>query len=218
VAGPPTGAATKVRTTIRGCITLGERFATVLDAARRGDDAAWADIYHDLAGPVLGYLRGQRAPDPDDLLGETMLQVVRDLRRFDGDESGFRSWVFTIAHRRLLDARRSRDRKPAQAQETDLLEAALPLMAGAETEAMDELEVDAVLAMLDRVTDDQREVLLLRMVADLDVAQTAQATGRTPDAVKALSKRGLDRLRVLLGQRTVADPPSPAGAERRSHG
>lgn len=199
-------------------MTLGERYENVLRAARRGDDQAWAEVYRDLAGPVLGYLRAQRAPDPDDLLGETMLQVVRDLRRFEGDEAGFRSWVFTIAHRRLLDARRSDQRKPSEAHEATLLEAALPAAEGAEPEALAGLELDEVLAVLDRITDDQREVLLLRLVADLDVAQTAEATGRTVDAVKALSKRGLDRLRVLLGQRTAEDPPSPTEAGGRSHG
>ena len=144
-----------------------------------------------------------------------MLQVVRDLRSFRGDEAGFRAWVFTIAHRRLLDARRHRDRKPSEAHETTLLEAALPPADSAEPEALADLELDEVLALLDRITDDQREVLLLRLLGDMDVATVASVTGRTPDAVKALSKRGLDRLRTLLGERTEADPPSPDGAVRR---
>ena len=147
-----------------------------------------------------------------------MLQVVRDLRRFEGDEAGFRSWVFTIAHRRLLDARRSRDRKPSEARETTLLEASLPSVEGAEPEALAGLELDDVLGVLDRITVSQREVLLLRLLGDLDVAQTAEATGRTPDAVKALSKRGLDRLRILLGERTRPDASTPSGPEGRSHG
>jgi RNA polymerase sigma factor (sigma-70 family) len=214
----PTDTVPAAQTTIRGMITLGDRYEAVLGAARRGEDAAWAEIYRDLSGPVIGYLRAQRAPDADDLLGETMLQMVRDLQRFEGDEAGFRSWVFTIAHRRLLDARRSSNRKPVDAHETTLLEAALPPVDGAEPEALAELELDDVLAVLDRITDDQREVLLLRLVGDLDIAQTAAATGRTIDAVKALSKRGLDRLRVLLGQRTSEDPPSPTQTAGRSHG
>lgn len=147
-----------------------------------------------------------------------MLQVVRDLRRFEGDEAGFRSWVFTIAHRRLLDARRSHDRRPSEARETTLLEASLPPVAGAELEALSELELGDVLGVLDRITESQREVLLLRLLADMDVAQTAVATGRTPDAVKALSKRGLDRLRILLGDRTEPDPSSPPEPDGRSHG
>ncbi len=201
-----------------GDATLGDRFESVLAAARRGDDAAWAEIYHDMAGPVLGYLRGQRAPDPDDLVGETMLQVVRDLRSFRGDENGFRAWVFTIAHRRLLDARRTLERKPADAHETTLLEAALAPTESAEPAALSDIGMDDVMAMLERVTEEQREVLLLRVVADMDVAGVAEATGRTPDAVKALTKRGLDRLRTLLAQRTDQDRPSPDGPVRRSHG
>ncbi len=202
----------------RGTASLGDRFDDVLHAARRGDDAAWAEVYRDLAGPILGYLRAQRAPDPEDVLGETMLQVVRDISRFEGDEDGFRSWVFTIAHRRLLDARRRRQRKPADASEGEVLEAALPPVEGAEPAALAELGLEEVLRQLDRVTDEQREVLLLRLVADLDVAQTAEVTGRTTDAVKALTKRGLDRLRTLLGQRASGDTPSPERGEGRSHG
>lgn len=198
-----------------GDATLGDRFIDVLHAARRGDDAAWAAIYRDLAGPLLGYLRGQNAPDPEDVLGEAMLQMVRDIDRFTGDEAHFRSWAFTIAHRRLLDARRTRSRKPSDAVGADTIEAALPVVAGAEPTALQEMELDDVLALLTRLTEEQREVLLLRLVGDLSVAQTAEVTGRTPDAVKALTKRGLDRLRTLLGERTTPDPPTPNTGGRR---
>jgi RNA polymerase sigma factor (sigma-70 family) len=194
-----------------GDATLGNRFNDVLDAARRGDDSAWAAIYRELSGPLLGYLRGQSAPDPEDVLGETMLQMVRDINRFTGDEAHFRSWAFTIAHRRLLDARRSRTRKPSDAVGADVIEAALPVVAGAEGTALEEMELDDVLTLLDRLTEEQREVLLLRLLGDLSVAQTSKVTGRTPDAVKALTKRGLDRLRTLLGERTPPDPSTPKG-------
>ncbi len=144
-----------------------------------------------------------------------MLQVVRDIDRFTGDEAGFRSWAFTITHRRLLDARRSRVRKPSDAVGAQAVEAALPSVAGAEPMALEEMERDDVAALLDRVTDEQREVLLLRLLGDLSVAETATITGRSPDAVKALTKRGLDRLRTLLGERTVRELPPPTDASRR---
>ncbi len=190
----------------------------MLAAARRGDDAAWAEIYHELAGPILGYLRGQRIPDAEDVLGETMLQVVRDIDGFEGDEAGFRSWVFTIAHRRLLDARRSQSRRPADAHETEVLEDAMAPAESAEPAALAELELDEVLVVLDRLTEEQREVLLLRLVADMDIVQVAEVTGRTPEAVKALSKRARDRLRTLLAHRTPPDRAPPDPASRRSHG
>lgn len=149
------------------------------------------------------------------MLGETLLQMVRDIGRFTGDEPGFRSWAFTIAHRRLLDERRRRSRKPAEPSGAEVIDAALPPMPGAEPAALASLELDEVLALLDRLTGDQREVLLLRLIGDLSVESTATVTGRTPDAVKALTKRGLDRLRTLLGERTSRDPAPPHDAERR---
>ena len=83
-----------------------ERFTTLLAAARDGSEAAWQELYNGIAPVVLGYLRANGSPDPEDVLSEVFLQVARDIATFDGDERGFRSWVFTIAHHRLIDARR----------------------------------------------------------------------------------------------------------------
>src|SRR5688500_9416449 len=67
-------------------------------------------LYRDLAPAVLGYLRTQRVPEPEDVLGEVFLQVARDLRRFKGDDAAMRRWVFSIAHNRAMDAHRKRTR------------------------------------------------------------------------------------------------------------
>ena len=92
-------------------ITIDE-FQTTLAAAKAGAEWAWADLYRDLAGTVTGYLRSRGAADADDLTSETFLQVARNIKSFDGDYQSFRSWVFVIAHRRLLDARRAGGRQP----------------------------------------------------------------------------------------------------------
>ena len=70
------------------------------------------DVYRQRAPAVLGYLRGQRVPEPDDLLGEVFLQVARSLPRFRGDEGeDLRRWVFTIARNRVIDDARRRSRR-----------------------------------------------------------------------------------------------------------
>ena len=84
-----------------------EGFSDVLSSARRGDDWAWETLYRDLAGPIVGYLATRGATDPEGLAAEVFLNVARDIGRFQGDESSFRSWVFVIAHRRLIDERRA---------------------------------------------------------------------------------------------------------------
>ena len=90
-------------------------FDTVLAAARTGSPSAFTRIFTALAPVVEGYLRLQGASEPEDLTIEVFLAVLRNLDSFEGDEAGFRSWVFTIAHRRLLDERRRGYRRPAPA-------------------------------------------------------------------------------------------------------
>jgi RNA polymerase sigma factor (sigma-70 family) len=166
-----------------------ERFTTLLGAAREGDEAAWEELYDGLAPAVLGYLRANGAPDPEDVLGEVFLQVARDIPRFEGEEPGFRSWVFTIAHHRLIDARRHSARRPVELS-------AEPPEPGehaddAADQALAQIGLDEVTRILEGLSPDQREVLLLRVVGDLTVEDTAQAVGKRPGAVKALQRRGL---------------------------
>jgi RNA polymerase sigma factor (sigma-70 family) len=184
----------------------------LLAAARRGDDPAWAKLYGLLAGPLLGYLRGQGADDPEDLVGEVFLDVVRGLSRFAGDEAGFRAWVFTIAHRRLTDQRRARGRRPVEPVDAAVLEAAMPT-ASLEPDVMARLTTDEVVSLLQVLTDDQREVLLLRLVGGLSTAEVAEVTARDPEAVKGLAKRGLAQLRRRLAPPPENAPPAPAPDE-----
>lgn len=148
-------------------------------------DRGAAGLYRALAPAVLGYLRAQRAQDPEDLLGEVFLQVTRDLPRFRGDASKLRSWVFSIAHNRLIDDGRRRAARP---QPSDAVVPELPA-----PEAETSLDPTLVRALGD-LTSDQREVVFLRFVADLSLADVARITGRRVGAVKALQARALENL------------------------
>ena len=161
-------------------------------------------LYDDLSGQLLGYLRGRGAPEPEDQLGETFLQVARDLPRFTGDEAGFRSWVFTIAHRRLLDASRTRRRRPTAPLPPERLVPVSDALRGSEQDIeaaaarlADRELLDGLLAHL---TEEQREVLLLRFAADLDTATVGEVTGRSANAVAAITRRALATLREVLDQ------------------
>jgi RNA polymerase sigma-70 factor (ECF subfamily) len=174
-------------------------FGEQLDAARRGEDWAWHHLYTKLIGPITGYLTSRGARHPDDLASETFLHVARNIEQFEGDEESFRSWVFVIAHRRLIDARRTANRRPkiADRAEED------PEGGNVEQEAIDRLGNTSVQALLDQLTEDQREVLALRVVADLSLKETAQVTGRDVGAVKALQRRAIHRLQRVFETGTV---------------
>jgi RNA polymerase sigma-70 factor (ECF subfamily) len=151
-------------------------------------DAATA--YRELAPAVLGYLRARRAPDPEDVLGEVFLQVSRDLDRFHGDETDLRRWVFTIAHHRMTDAFRRRARRPT------IVDRRVP----ATVATPDPIPVDdELVAALAQLGDEQREVVVLRFVADLSLEDVAAITGRNVNSVKAMQHRALTNLRRILG-------------------
>ncbi len=87
-----------------GRATIGPGFASVLVAAQTGAPWALERLYHGFSPVVLGYMRIQGAADPEDLTNEVFLGVLRRIGSFEGDEEKFRSWIFTIAHSRLIDA------------------------------------------------------------------------------------------------------------------
>jgi RNA polymerase sigma factor (sigma-70 family) len=148
-------------------------------------DVDAGEVYVRLAPAVLGYLRGQHVEDPEDLLGEVFYQVARSLDGFQGDDDDLRRWVFTVARNRVIDARRRAARRlriarRAQEPETVVLPPAEP----------DDDLIEALAAL----TEDQREVIALRFVADLSLDDVAHLTGRSTNAVKAMQHRALAQL------------------------
>lgn len=164
--------------------------------ARGGDAAALGDIWRALSPVVAGYLSARGADDPDALTSDVFLAVLPKLGELSGGAAGLRTFVFSVAHARLVDERRRRSRRPAMvvfdAQQHD---SAAP---SAEHEAMSQLGTQDVQALLDRLPPDYREVLALRVVADLGVEQTATVMGRSAGSVKQLQRRALLALRAEL--------------------
>jgi RNA polymerase sigma-70 factor (ECF subfamily) len=178
---------------------LGEGFDEVLLAARRGDEWAWTTIYRDLAPTLLGWLRSQRAPSAEDVTAEVLLQVVRDLSQFAGDEQAFRSWVFTVARNRTIDSRRHDARRPSVAVDEVELQALAEPAEDAALAVVEALDIDELVRLLERLTDAETEVLTLRYVAGLSQREVADVTGKALNNVKQIQKRGLRSLRVVLG-------------------
>jgi len=177
-------------------LPIGTTFPEVLAAAQAGAGWALEVLYRDLAPAVTGYLSLQGAPDPDDLASETFIQVFKGLAAFRGDEAGLRGWVFTIARRRLVDDRR-RGRRPFPVEDR----------ADAPREHSGGDVGEQALAVCARLRDDQRDVLLLRILADLDIEQVAAVMGKTAPAVKALQRHALATLRSDI--RDTSDVAAP---------
>jgi RNA polymerase sigma-70 factor (ECF subfamily) len=167
--------------------------AGALISALDGDETGFAILWQAFQPPLLRYLRVIVGEAAEDVASETWLQAARDMRRFHGDLSGFRVWVFRIARHRAID-----DRRRARRLSEDPYDLTIPdrlaLSPDAEMEAIDRLGTSWALEVIGTLPRDQAEAVMLRVVAGLDVAQTAQVLGKRPGAVRIAAMRGLRRL------------------------
>lgn len=168
----------------------------VLPAAQDGQAWALRVVYDELAPRVHGYLRSRGASEPEDLTSEVFLAVFPRLAGVTGGAAGLRSLVFSVAHARLVDDLRRRSRRPPTAEyDPDTDGRASP---SSEQEALELVATDRVRELLAVLPQDQRDVLLLRLVADLTLEQAAEAIGKSVGAVKQLQRRGLLTLRAQV--------------------
>lgn len=165
----------------------------MLEAAKAGAEWAWASLFTELSGPVTGYLASRGAAEPEDVSSEVFLNVARGIRSFSGDRTSFRSWVFVIAHRKLIDERRSRARQPRLAEFPEDT-SSVTEGGNVENEALTNLMTGELQAAFAPLTEAQRDVLALRLIAGLTLAETAQVMGKRVGAIKALQRRALATL------------------------
>ncbi len=175
-------------------------FADLIDRARAGDRSALGTLFRSHQHLLLRYFRGLRAPSPDDLASQVWIDVARSLGGFHGDETAFRRWLFTIARRRFIDSVRRATRKPERLDAKPVEPAATAPSAEEIFDVVDGLE--RAIGLVRSLPPAMAEAILLRIVADLDVADVASLMGVREGNVRVLVHRGLGRLR---GQLAVTD-------------
>ena len=172
-------------------------------ARAKSDPRAFDSLYRSYVGPIYGYCyqRLGSAQAAEDATQQVFTQALARLHTCR-DES-FRGWLFTIAHNVTANLVRSwRSHVPLD-MVSDV----------SETGALDDTVVNADLAgqlreMLKRLNDDQRRVIELRF-SGVSGAETARILGMSEGAVKQHQRRGLLRLRAMLG----LDPEGKAGPD-----
>ncbi len=182
--------------------SLREQFPRILAAACAGGEWAWRELYEAVAPQLTRYLRARGVPEPDDVVGETFVKVVRYIDGFDGDEAAFRAWVFTIGRNLVVDDLRKRMRRPVDVVPDDQLLKAAP-RGDAEDDAMRRLTTVHVEEVLAHLSIDQRDVLLLRILGGLTIGEIAPVVGKKEGAVKMLQARGLAAIRKQISAGSV---------------
>jgi RNA polymerase sigma-70 factor (ECF subfamily) len=173
--------------------------------AQQGDQRAFDAIYARFADALFRYLYARTGDQmqAEDLLGELWVRVVERLPSFRlpagalDAERAFGAWLYRIAYHLAVDSSR-RARRVGEPLDEQIDSGEAPPESG--LIAADER--DALRAALERLTADQREVVLLRFYEERSSAEVAELTGRSVGAVKVLQHRALGSLaRLLKGDR-----------------
>lgn len=166
-----------------------------LERARAGDPAAFADLLktHDPGLRALAFrLLGDRS-QMDDVLQDAYLKAYRSLPRFEGD-SAVGTWLYRIVYNACIDDLRARARRPVVPLSD--APAGLASVEGHEARLSDR---SALAAALDRLSEDQRAVVLLVDAEGFDYAAAADVLGVAPGTVASRLSRAHAALRLEMG-------------------
>ena len=196
---------------------LGNRFEQVLSHAQKGDAQAFAELWRDANPMLLRYLRVTAGGLAEDIASHAWLKVIEALGSFAGDEPGFRRWLVTIARNHHLDQARRAARRPERllADLADLGDCSGGLAPDAAIEAEEAISTRAALDLIAMLPPEQAEMIMLRVVIGLDVADVAAVMGRSNGAVRVAVHRALRRLGELLDEKGM--PVTGSGATTFRH-
>lgn len=171
----------------------------VVRRAQAGDQSAFAELYERYYDQIFRYVSfkcGSRL-EAEDLTGEVFLRMLESINKFRFQGFPFTSWLYRIAHNLVVDNFRRKGRKP-----TVPLDKVLHFSSEKDGEMENQAQISwsmgEVVEAMASLTDLQREVITLRFVAGLSIAETADAVGRKENAVKALQHAGIRKLRNLM--------------------
>jgi RNA polymerase sigma-70 factor (ECF subfamily) len=134
----------------------------------------------------------------EDVIGDTYLRVVEHVGAYAHTGAPLKSWLYRIAHNVAVNAL-ERDRR---AVVVDDLERVAPPITDPALRIADRLEAEQLLGALDILTSEQRQVVLLRFVAEQSPAEVAEVMGKNENAIRQLQWRALRTLARRLGPRS----------------
>jgi RNA polymerase sigma factor (sigma-70 family) len=141
------------------------------------------------------------APEADaaDAVQDAFLKAYAALPRFR-DGAPFKPWLLRIVANEGRNRRRSAARRAGLAERAATVEPRGTAVASPETEVLAAETRTTLLAALDRLRDEDREVIGARYLLDLSEAETAETLGLPTGTVKSRTSRALGRLRTVLAE------------------
>jgi RNA polymerase sigma-70 factor (ECF subfamily) len=170
----------------------------LLERAGRADPHALSQIYDQYVNRIYSYIyhRVGQAEQAEDLTGQVFMRMLEAVRTGQGWKTSFSGWLFRIAHNLVIDFYRRRGR----ASFVDIDEAP-PIIATADDPSrrvQAALDREDLRAALGQLTEEQAQVITLRFLEDLSIAEVAAIMGKNEGAIKALQYRAVLALRRIM--------------------
>ncbi|HEU4759428.1 MAG TPA: sigma-70 family RNA polymerase sigma factor [Dehalococcoidia bacterium] len=164
--------------------------------AQAYDEAALEALYQTYYPKIYSYafLQMGDVQAAEDLASDVMLKMLESLQNYKLKGLPFGAWVYRIARNRLIDLHRRRRRRG----EVDLSETLSATLASPQALAERALERGQLQVALKHLTDEQRQVIVLKFIEGFDNRSVGRIMGRSEGAIKSLQHRALAALRRVL--------------------
>jgi len=160
-------------------------FDQLVAEAVRGSDTAFTLLWRHFHPRMVRYL-ATFTNEPEDLSSEVWIKIAKSINGFKGDAAAFKGWIYTIARNSAIDLARQKKRAGIAVQLSD-------------TDWIGEnASIVEIMDLIRRLPQDYAEIILLRIVADLDVNAVAEILGESAGNVRVLTHRGLKQLKEML--------------------
>lgn len=174
----------------------------LIGRAKEYDPVAFAQIYECYYQGIYNYVY-YRVGDSglaEDLTADVFIKVMEGIETFTFRGAPFAAWLYRIAGNLIIDYFR------CHPPEFDLpLEEGQIAVEGGLSELLERRLTQQQLAQaLQGLTEDQRQVIILKFVEGLSNTEVAQVMGKTNGAIKGLQHRALGRLGRILNRQGVS--------------
>jgi RNA polymerase sigma-70 factor (ECF subfamily) len=169
----------------------------LVERARTGDVDALTRLVERYRTPALRFAYGIAGDEAEDAVQEAFVKAYRKLGTFRPG-AAFRPWLFTIVANEARNRRRSMSRHASL--ELRVREQPVALGAGSDALALEHEQRRVLVAAVNNLSDQHREIVALRFFAGLSESETAQVLACPAGTAKSRLSRALDNLRAALGE------------------
>lgn len=169
----------------------------LIKQAQQGTGEAFGTLYREYVQQIYRYIyyRTHDQQLAEDLTADVFTKAIEGLSSYIDKGKPFVSWLYRIAHARVVDHYRRQDRRPTATNVEDANLSVTPDMDG---DMIKQHASQALLTAIHTLTDDQQQVIILRFVEGLPIDAVADQLGKKGNAIKALQYRAVRSLASYL--------------------